>query len=207
MSPALKKKDLNLNLTLKIYPYLSNDLSFIEIDLNKLYFSLYSAEQISQYLFATHRNKKYGFNLSLSLDYLIFMFERLTSNNRDIDAFILPKVKEFVEKKAKDIDILKINDLELNLTRKVYPYLRKRLNSTEKKLNQLLFRVYSEKEIYHILFSKRRKNQYGFNKSLTIDFLIFMFNSLYQKDNDRKSILIPNMQEFVTEKKLSKIEN
>ena len=94
---------------------------------------------------------------------------------------------------------LKIGEIKLKFTLKVYPYMQNIINRVTDTLNGILFNNFDFETYNNCFFAEYRYNIGGFNHSLAIEFLIKLFD-LLNNETDLKEFIIPELKKFIIEK-------
>ena len=94
---------------------------------------------------------------------------------------------------------MKIEEIQLKFTLKVFPYMQNIVNEVTEILNKILFNNFDFETYNSCLFAEYRGSMGGFNHSLALEFLIRLFN-LLNNETDLKEFIIPELRKFIIEK-------
>jgi len=87
------------------------------------------------------------------------------------------------------MSFLKKRELRYTYTTRYHKYTHEKLQKVKRSLNTILYNNFSSNIIDKCLFAKHRNEFSGFNFCFTIEYLIYLFNNLVEKDNTYKMIL------------------
>ena len=176
MTVLLKKSDIALRFSVKVCKYLESRIDDTRDDLNKILISYFDAEIVYNCLFRPYRDKAFGFNRSLAIEFLCLILEKLTKRT-DFENFVIPSLKGFlIELESQNYsreEILQVNTI------KVYPYIQSKLKELTQNLNGILIRNFDEESVEKCLYARHRHRFRGFNNSFSIEFLIDFHASMF----------------------------
>lgn len=194
----LKKKELKYTYTTRYYKYIHEKLQKVKRRLNSILFNSFSSNVIDKCLFAKYRNEFNGFNFCFTIEYLIFLFNDLIDKENTYK-MILDELDNFLTNKEFESGGKYNLENPYSQTTKLYPYLQKPIRDVVKRLNTILKANFNEKLIRESLYAKYHYSYHGFIYSLSLDFLIQLFQ-VFNNELDVKNLLLPLMENFLKEK-------
>jgi len=96
--PHIEKKELRLKTSIKVYPYLTSKIKRIRKDLNSKLLVLFGEEIYDKCLYRDgYRKFQKPFDYCLTIEFLICVVNDLLINEDDINLFIIPMMKDFID--------------------------------------------------------------------------------------------------------------
>lgn len=193
----LKRKELKYTYTTRYYKHIHEKLQKAKKSLNALLNDNFSSNIINKCLFASMRNEFNGFNFCFTVEYLLYLFNYLDKRDNTYK-LILEELDAFLNKGFESVEKYSLNN-PYSQTTKLYPYLQKPIRALVKRLNAILKANFKEDLIKERLYAKYQYSYRSFIFSLSLDFLIHLFQVLNNKI-DVQNLLIPLMKRFLEEK-------